>query len=273
MIQLSPEEERIRDESVLFIKQNQQRLIETFIIRKKPVPIGYATMFMAGSPGAGKTEFSRRLPIRLKDFSGIDRILRSSGFDPDLYESLFIRIDVDEIREFIPQYIKTDVVAGTVGNAHVVNKAATTGLDILRKYCLKNKVAFLHDGTFSNYSTMRDIIKKSLKVGRDVQIYYIYIDPITAWKFTQAREYLEGRNILKENFVNQFFLSQENVSLAKHEFGDNVKIHCILKNSENNLEKIEFNITYIDKFLEEQHNSGLLKKYSRDELINMLARL
>lgn len=269
---ITDEEKLTQAEAIAFIEAHKSELIDQFVITKNPLRLGFITIFMAGSPGAGKTEFSERyMPLIFsKTDEKIIKFLRDRNIDIESVGALFIRIDVDEIREFLPQYQKTDVTTGRKGNAHIIQKAANKGLDILREYCLANEISFLHDGTFGNYDTMREIIKKSLHAGREVQIYYLYLDPLEAWKFTKAREYLEGRNIIREKFIEQYFKSRENVDKIKQEFGSKVKINCVLKNSRNEVEKTEFNIPSIDGLLNTQYNNGIIKRYSAEDLSGLI---
>jgi len=269
------DEEKIEEEALKYVIEHKEELIKKFILDKRPVPVNFLTFFMAGSPGAGKTEFARRyVEVSLKkQFSKIKKdkkivkLFREAKINLDEYDRLFISIDVDAIREFLPQYKKTDRKKGIKGNAHVVQRAANNGLDILRRYCLDNNISFLHDGTFGNqYSTLRKLIKKSLKLNRNVQIFYIYMDPKVAWKFTQEREYLEGRNIKKNNFIVQFYQAMENIERAKTEFGNKIILTCILKEEKKNIKKIEFNQLSIANFLKEGYNNGTIKKYTEEEL-------
>jgi len=115
--------------------------------------------------------------------------------------------------------------------------------------------------------------QKSLDTGREVQIFYIYLDPLVAWEFTKAREYLEGRNIVKERFIEQFFSSRDNVDKVKAEFGNRVKIHCVLKNSKNEVEGSRLDVPSVDNFLKIQYNKGSIKEYSREDLRNLLREL
>ena len=190
---------------------------------------------MAGSPGAGKTEFAKRyIPSLIKEFSP-DSIkkLKDIGININDVDNMLIRLDVDEIRLFLLQYIKTDLASNRKGNAHVIQKAANLGLDVLRDYCLANNLSFLQDGTFSNYETMKDLIKKSIQTMRSVQIYYLYRNPVLAWEYTKAREFIEGRNILKENFLDQFFKCVVNIDKIKSIFKDEVDLWCIVKEDDN----------------------------------------
>ncbi len=271
-MELSPDETQLQDEAIKYIKNHEGELVEKFITSKNPLRVGFMTIFMAGSPGSGKTEFSGRyipLIINNKGEKLLD-FLRKSGFKTGQVDSFFIHIDVDEIRKFMPQYKKTDTKIGVIGNSHVIQKAANKGLDILREYCLKNEISFLHDGTFGNYETMRKLVKASIRRGREVQIYYLYLDPLAAWEFTKAREYLEGRNILKEKFIEQYFKSRENVDKIKKEFGEDVTIHCVLKDSDNKVIETAFNEKNIDKYLELKYNDSSIKRYSQEDLSSLI---
>lgn len=276
-MQLTKEEEFIQKDAIVYIKKNKNQLIEKFVIQKKPLPLNLLTFFMAGSPGAGKTEFSKRYMQewtdsffkKMKQDKKLAKIALDASVRIEEYETLFIRIDVDEIREFLPQYQKTDVKKGIKGNAHVIQKAANKGLDFLRKYCLDNSVSFLHDGTFGNYKTLRDLIKKSLRRDRNVEIFYIYLDPVAAWEFTQERERIEGRNIVKEKFIEQFFNSQKNVDRVKKEFKKEIKVNCVLKNENNEVVKIKFNIEGIEIFLNSEYNKGVLRRFSSEDLLKL----
>lgn len=269
-MELTPEEQRIQKEACEFVLANKDKLIEQFITSKKPLPVNFATIFMAGSPGAGKTEFSQRyVPTFETKNDDIFKSLKDAGLeDPSQFDTMLIRIDVDEIRTFLPQYQKTDADKGVKGNSHVIQKAANKGLDILRDYAFKNNISFLHDGTFGNLDTMRSLIKKSLADGRHVFIFYIYIDPKCAWDFTKAREVVEGRNIRADKFIEQYFASKTNVDQIKSEFPD-VKINFILKNEKNEVILTDLNIESVDKALKTQYNKGTLKEYTQEDLLQI----
>lgn len=271
-MELSEDEKIIQTQAIKEIINRKEKLIEKFVTSKHPLHLDVVTFFMAGSPGAGKTEFSRRyMPAILnkKDQKLVKNLLKK-GVDIESVDTLFIRIDVDEIREFLSQYKKTDIERGIKGNSHVIQSAANKGLDILRDYCFKHNISFLHDGTFGNFKTMRGIVKKSLKAGRKVQIFYIYLDPVVAWEFTKAREFLEGRNIVKEKFIEQFFASRLNVGKIKEEFGKQIAIHCVLKDNNNEVEDTKFNIPDIDSFFKKRYGDGIVKEYTREDLESLI---
>ena len=270
-MEITEEEKIVQQKAIEYIDTHKDELVDKFIVQKNPLRLGFITIFMAGSPGAGKTEFSQRyMPLILDGVKSVIETLIAKGIAIEATNSLLIRIDVDEIRGFLPQYQKTDSERNTKGNAHIIQTAASKGLDILRDYCFENEISFLHDGTFANYATMKELVKKSLKGDRAVHIYYLYLDPLAAWEFTKAREYLEGRNIQKEKFIEQFFKSRENVDRIKKEFGDKVKIQCVLKNKNNEVEVIILDRPNIDQFLSILYAKGVIRQYTREELLRLI---
>jgi hypothetical protein len=254
---------RLEQEALDYIIQNKEALINHFVKKFNSLTIGGVSLFMAGSPGAGKTEFVKRyipaifegnLDIRLKATTRLNKSIP------------FIHIDVDEIRTFIPQYQITNIQNNTKGNAEIIQKAANKGLDIIRDYCLKNNISFIHDGTFGNYSTMKSLISKSLSQNRDIHIYYIYVDPIIAWNYTVAREYTEGRNIVKDKFIDQFFQSQQNIIRIQKDFKEKVNIHIIIKDNSNKIDKYKYNVKDVALCLSQCKADNLMKIYTLETL-------
>jgi len=228
------EEEKQAEEAFERIKENHKFVIEKFATSAEIIsdtqPI---SLFMAGSPGAGKTEFSKRLVAHFKQKP--------------------IRIDADEIRAMCHGY--------TGCNAHVFQKAATKGVNILYDYALKNNLNVILDGTFA-YGSSLENIERSLSRKRTGQIYFIYQDPVQAWEFTKKREEIEHRKVSKEVFIRSFFKSRENTNEAKAHFGNLIELNLIVKDFEKDLERLEINIPNIDHYIE--------KRYTEDELNNIL---
>ena len=113
---------------------------------------------------------------------------------------------------------------------------------------------------------MSDVIEKSLKDNRKIIIFYIYIDPVCAWNFTKARERVEGRNIVKDRFIDQYFKSRENVDLAKKAFGKEIEINCVLKDEDNKVIDIKFNVESVNQYLKTQYKGGKIQYYSAQDL-------
>ncbi len=216
-----------------FIKKEKRSLIEKFANIEKFSSVEKPfSFFMAGSPGAGKTEFSKRLieimaPIPI------------------------VRIDADEIKKFIPQY--------TGKNSDVIQGAASIGVDNLNYYTLKHKQNSIMDGTFANYDIARRNIINCLNKKRQISVFYIFQDPVIAWDFTRKREKLEGRYIPKEAFVNAFFKARENVVLLKKEFNDKIELNLVIKNKDNTIKKIKYDIDHaIDIYIKINYNKNSL---------------
>lgn len=119
------------------------------------------------------------------------------------------------------------------------------------------------DGTLSKYEKAADNIKRSLKHDRPVFIFYIYQQPEVAWKFTRAREKIDGRNIPKPAFIKQFLEAKKTVKLISDEFGDDVSIFLVKKDFEKNtvesLAKISNNMS-IDDYFEKNYTENDLEK-------------
>jgi UDP-N-acetylglucosamine kinase len=140
-----------------WVKNNHDILIESIAGHYSDSGTGRVSVFMAGAPGAGKTEFSRTL---IKDRFGLDT-------------SLIVRIDPDEIRMQIPMYLE--------GRAELFNHAVTKAVELLLDHCYDRKFdkSFLLDGTLSSIEIARKNINRALKRNRKVLIYFVYKDPLT----------------------------------------------------------------------------------------------
>ena len=215
-----------------YIKKHKTDLIKKFaneeIYYSKEIPI---TIFMAGSPGAGKTEFSKSL-IKL-------------------LEMPVVRIDADEIRSMIPGYIGS--------NSSLFHSACIKGVEILYDYIIHKHLDAIVDGTLASYEVAYKNIERAINKNRKVAIFYVYQKPEDAWKFTIAREKREGRNITKEIFIDSFFKAKENVNKIKKAFGKNIVIFLIEKNFNHDIKKFRINVENIDKFLKIDYTPQTLK--------------
>ena len=225
-----------------FIKENKRLLFEKFASNKIYQPNeNPISLFMAGSPGAGKTEYSKAL-LKMAESSA----------------NSIVRIDADEIREMIPQY--------NGANSDIVQSAASIGVHKLYNYVLKNKLNAMVDGTFAKFEIVHRNIERSLSRNRSVGIYYIYQDPLIAWEFTKKREKLEGRRVSKKAFVESFFNAKENIIKIKSIFKNRVQVYLVIKNYSNNIEKFYPKIDRIDKYLKDNYNEENLYDLLRDKI-------
>jgi hypothetical protein len=147
--ELTEEERALENSAFEFIKVNKQELIKKFADPLKYQPVNSpVSLFMAGSPGAGKTEISKSLIGKFIDIP--------------------IRIDADEIRQMCPLY--------TGSNAHIFQKAANKGVNILFDHAIHKKLNLILDGTFA-YAYAEENIKRSINKGRVVELWFVYQDP------------------------------------------------------------------------------------------------
>ena len=179
----------IKNEAIRFARKNKKEIAkrltnpQVFLPDQEPVSV-----FMAGSPGAGKTEASKALLDELENVEKSRKVLR---------------IDPDELRSEFEHY--------SGDNAWLFQPAVSILVDKIHDLALKQRQSFILDGTLSNYEKAVNNIDRSIKKKRQVQILYVYQTPEQAWGFVQAREKTEGRKILPAQFINQYFAARENV--------------------------------------------------------------
>lgn len=223
---LTEQETKVEADAVAYAKANKKAIAkrltdpEVFLPEDDPVSV-----FMAGSPGAGKTEASIEL------LASIDG-------------SPVIRIDPDELREQFPEYTGT--------NAFLFQKAVSILVEKIHDLALEQGQSFLLDGTLSNFEKARDNIARSLKRNRLVQILYVYQEPMQAWAFVLARENAEGRRIRPEHFLEQYFSARDVVNRLKLEFGKQVRVDLLMKNNDNTQRFYKAGVDQIDNHIPEK---------------------
>jgi UDP-N-acetylglucosamine kinase len=233
---MTPAEERLQRDAVAFAKANKKRIAKEltdtarFIPEQNPVSV-----FMAGSPGAGKTEAAIALLSAFTDRTGVE----------------ILHIDPDNLRMLIPGY--------TGDNSWLFQGAVSILVEKIHDLALEQKQSFLLDGTLSNYEVARKNIERSLKKERGVQILYVYQEPMLAWNFVQAREALEGRRIKLEDFITQYFAAREVVNRLKAEFGKALRVDLLLKNNDNSHRLYKAGIDRIDSHVPEKYTAAALE--------------
>ena len=232
---MTPEEEKIREAAVEYAHRHKKEIARrltdrrTFTPEDKPVSV-----FMAGSPGAGKTEASIELLAEM-EMDG-NRILR---------------IDPDELRSEFPAY------AG--GNSWLFQAGVSVLVEKMHDLALRQSQSFVLDGTLANYEKSKKNIARSLKRKRTVQLLYVYQEPMLAWEFVQEREALEGRNIRPEDFVDQYFAARETVNRLKAEFGRRISVDLLLKNNDGTNRLYRAGIDRIDYHVPEKYDRAALE--------------
>jgi len=233
---MTPEEKRIEQEALEYAKKHRteiaRRLTDPAIFIPEANPV---SVFMAGSPGAGKTEASIEL-LKLKGADG-EKVLR---------------IDPDELREVFPGY--------TGKNAWLFQRAVIPIVERIHDLALRQKQSFLLDGTLSSYGVAERNIERSLDKGRTVQILYVYQEPQQAWKFVQAREAAEGRRIQPEDFVRQYFAARGVVNRLKVKFGKNIQVDLLMKNNDGSQQFYRAGADQIDNHIPEKYTENDVRR-------------
>lgn len=238
---MTTEEEELSLEAVLYARKNSEELVNKFVDDaifppENGIPI---SVFMAGSPGAGKTEISKALLKTLEHKGNYKKV---------------VRIDPDEIREFLPGY--------NGHNSFLFQRSCSLIVDKIIDRVLAQRKNFILDGTFASMEKARQNITRSLERGRKVVIQYVYQDPLSAWELTQKRELKEGRNIPKDAFIEQLFSAKGNVDKIKQEYGEKIEVDVIIKDFKTQEEKVLVKVERVD--------SHVSFSYSKDELVQLL---
>ncbi|MFH4570297.1 zeta toxin family protein [Vibrio diabolicus] len=230
---MSFQEEQITEKAIKEAKKLKKKLAKE-MVDHLPQEESAVSAFMAGSPGAGKTETARNMIKTFKKESGVD----------------LVHIENDELRKVFEDY---DGI-----NSPLFQRPATLLVEAIHDRALKRDVSFILDSTLSSLEKAKDNIQRSLKRNRYVLIIFVYQEPEQAWCLVKAREIVEGRRVPEEVFVNQFMESQRVVSELKKLFQDQVDIIFIEKNIDGRNERPHFNVSDIDALLR--------KKYNRESL-------
>lgn len=219
-----------------WVKVNRKKLIQDFCDEELyPKVDNPVTIFMAGTPGAGKTELSINLA---ENFGG--------GF---------VRIDADEIRE------KMREIGYNGKNSNLFQSAAVKAVNIIFDYA--NKIGgqnVILDGTFV-YGNWRENVERSIAHGRKVDIYYLYQEPEIAWDFVCRRaSKAGGRHVPMEVFIETYEKAIENVKTAKEVFGDDITVYFVKNDYKKDIEKIVVDVGDIENYLPKRYTNDKLKK-------------
>jgi len=233
-----------REDALAFAKAHQKELIGKLCdLEKYPPSTKPFTLFMAGSPGSGKTEFSKSFLKQLSIEEPSQKV---------------VRLDTDELRELLPQY--------SGDNSDAVQAAATLLFDKAFDFIQEKKLNAIIDATFASPKSVQNV-ERALGRGRKVGILYLYQDPVIAWDYTKKREKLEGRKVPKQIFINAYFSAKNNVNQVKLQFGDQIELNLFEKDKENNfVKKAKFNIQSLDEYLKEGYTKDVLEKILPNEI-------
>lgn len=183
--------ERITDEEISqnafdFIKANRHKILSNFLEFKDD---SKKAIFLAGSPGAGKTELATVQSSTL----GIDRI------------------DTDEIRKLCPYY------SGI--NSHLFQKASSKGVSILMDKVFTKEYSFILDGNFSDLSIQRQNVERALSKGYEIELNFVYRPLPVARSYLNIREQKDGRHVSDAVFYQKFMESIHTIQTISKDYG------------------------------------------------------
>ena len=220
-----------------WIQKHKREFINDLIKKSGAVPDDNpSAIFMAGLPGAGKTEFSKNLISNLR--------------------LNVVRLDMDEIATNIEGY-KPEA-------ADKYREGASSLLNGTFDAVVKQGLDFIMDGTFSSKYARRNV-NRAINHGYSVKIIYIYQDPKLAWRFTLEREKVEHRSIDLDGFIESYFNTIQNVRdiLSTVPVGK-IALDIILKDSYNKSREVRPNVLAndIDKIINNCYdNKEQLRSY------------
>ena len=222
-----------------WIKLHKNEFAKNLITQSGAVPDGNPmAIFMAGLPGAGKTEFSKNLI--------------------DVLNSKAIRLDMDEIASRIEGYTPEKADLYRAGASELLNRV----FDIV----LRKRLDFIMDGTFSSRSAINNV-HRALRHGYGVKIIYVHQNPKLAWNFTREREKVEHRAIDEKGFIDAYFNTIKNIKDIIDKSNDKkITLDIIVKDRYNkNTEwKSETSFGEIDKIIDNKYTKDTLKDYIDD---------
>ena len=149
-----------------------------------------SSIFLAGAPGAGKSEFLETILVDLrKDF---------------------IVIDIDRYRCMFEGY--------NGENASDFQKSSVRVADKILKFCFHHHLNFIFDGTFRSYEKVKQNLEQCIHYKRKTMATLIYQEPRISFYYTFLRKLYKTRNVPVEVFIDGFYSSIENIFRAKDEF-------------------------------------------------------
>ncbi|MEY8537856.1 zeta toxin family protein [Lactococcus muris] len=215
-----------------YAKTHKNQLISDIVANKKRLEDKTA-VFMAGSPGAGKSEVAASV----------------ASIYPD-----YVVIDADYFRSKFPSY--------NGKNSSEFQKAASWLVEQAFKYMIEHGYSFILDATFALRSSNNNI-KRALKNNFKTLIFYVYQEPLIAWDFTKKREEVEGRVVPKSTFVHAFFKARENIIKAKAKYPD-IELNIVLKDFNNDVADVHFDAENVELILTQNYTHEELEEKLND---------
>ncbi|MCO0832581.1 zeta toxin family protein [Fructobacillus sp. W13] len=191
------------DNSVVYAKAHKKEFLQ-MMFSYSDKPRRKAAIFMAGTPGAGKTEMVQSL---------------SQVFGPS-----YALIDADRFRSQFRTY--------NGKNAEDFQRGSSLLVDYTFTEVVSKGYSFILDGTFSRPKSMQNV-ERVLNRGYKADIYFVHQSPEDAWRFTKVRAEEEGRVVPKQAFISSYVHARENVHTIKERFKTQVMLNIVFKDYTN----------------------------------------
>lgn len=218
-----------------FINKVFKDLVKDIDILDKSV--NGTAIFMAGSPGAGKTEAAESLIQIYKK------------------ENIMI-LDPDKFREFFDGYDGSNSDEFQQASTLLFQKVFDR---LMKDFNLGIRRNFIVDTTFA-YSNARLNVDRCIRKNITVLIFFIDQDPKIAWQFVQERYKKQGRMVPLSAFEKSSHNSIKNIIEAKKEFDKQVTISVLEKNKDNVIsgEPIDdASVGYLEKIAKRLYNTDI----------------
>lgn len=228
---------RNEEEAIAWVKRNKKFIKDKFASINDYPPDNYpSTIFMAGAPGVGKTEFSKLF---------IEKFYESEN------EKKIVRLDTDEIRERIPGYRGY--------NASMFQNAAALGMEYLIDKVYEDKQNALIDTTFGLRHKAISNVERAIKRDRNVTVFYLYQDPQISWGFVKDRIRKGSRYVPRDFFIENFFLAKENANEVKKIFNKKIVLVIFMLDENHKVITSIFNIDNIDDYVKIPYTKAWLE--------------
>lgn len=218
-----------------------REIVNTSVYYREEIPF---TMFMAGSPGAGKTEISlQMIDFCEKEFSSLLNLESSLKI---------LRIDPDEIRASIPGYVGS--------KAHLYQRAVSKIVEKVVDRAFEKSVSFLLDGTLSSLVVADRNIQRAVARRRHVDVFYVYQDPISAWKIVQNREVDSGRAVPFDVYIKQLMSARDNVEEMLRRYGNRVNLGIFISKEDSYESKFMATLDDFDRLVPRYYDEDDLRQ-------------
>jgi hypothetical protein len=118
----------------------------------------------------------------------------------------------------------------------------------------------VYDSNLANFNNAKDIIDKALEAGQDVDVFYVYRDPVDAYKSAVSRAEATGRTVPYETTLKNYINSKDTVKQLIEHYGDKIDLTI----ADNNVAEGTFDeITPVDFYNKFTYNEDTLSQELR----------